>query len=135
MLRNFVQGLALVGVVIGTGALGAGCLDRPVTTASPTIKTNFTSAVNQSGIDKVDILTGTIFADPNNTGDNGGHAPTGVFQILEEDADHHAKTYNNATHASHATPDQGRGGVAPPWWAASGSKRMRKTGCPVGARS
>lgn len=56
MLRNFVQGLALVGVVIGTGALGAGCLDRPVTTASPTIKTNFTSAVNQSGIDKVDIL-------------------------------------------------------------------------------
>jgi hypothetical protein len=56
MLRKFVQGCALVGVVVGLGALGAGCLDRPVTAASPTIKTNFTSAVNQSGIDKVDIL-------------------------------------------------------------------------------
>ena len=56
MLRKFVQGLAVVGVVVGVGALGAGCLDRPVTAASPTIKTNFTNAVNQSGIDKVDIL-------------------------------------------------------------------------------
>jgi hypothetical protein len=42
--------------VLGAGSLGAGCLDRPVTAAAPTIKTNFTSAVNQSGIDKVDIL-------------------------------------------------------------------------------
>jgi hypothetical protein len=56
MLRNFAKGLSLVGVVVGMGALGAGCLDRPVTAQSPTIKTNFTNAVNQSGIDKVDIL-------------------------------------------------------------------------------
>src|SRR5271170_2760895 len=56
MLRKIVQGLTLVGVVTGFGALGAGCLDRPVTAAAPTIKTNFTTAVNQSGINKVDIL-------------------------------------------------------------------------------
>jgi hypothetical protein len=56
MLRKIVQGMALVGVVVGVGAVGAGCLDRPVTAQAPTIKTNFTSAVNQSGIDKVDIL-------------------------------------------------------------------------------
>jgi len=56
MLRKIVQGFALVGVVLGMGALGAGCLDRPITAAAPTIKTNFTSAVNQTGINKVDIL-------------------------------------------------------------------------------
>jgi hypothetical protein len=56
MLRKIVQGLALTGVVLGAGALGAGCLDRPITNQAPDIKTNFTSAVNQSGIDKVDIL-------------------------------------------------------------------------------
>ncbi len=58
MLRKIVQGLGLVGVVLGVGALSgaAGCLDRPVTASEPTIKTNFTSAVNQSGINKVDIL-------------------------------------------------------------------------------
>ena len=56
MLRKIVQGMMLVGVVTGVGAVGAGCLDRPVTSASPTIKTNFTKGVRQSGIDKVDIL-------------------------------------------------------------------------------
>jgi hypothetical protein len=56
MLRKIVQVVALTGVVLGTGAIGAGCLDRPVTSAAPTIKTNFTSAVDQSGINKVDIL-------------------------------------------------------------------------------
>ena len=53
------RGLGLVlGVVLGVGALSGavGCLDRPVTASEPTIKTNFTSAVNQSGINKVDIL-------------------------------------------------------------------------------
>jgi hypothetical protein len=56
MARKIVQGLAFVGVVAGFGVLGAGCLDRPVTAQAPTIKTNFTAAVNQNGIDKVDLL-------------------------------------------------------------------------------
>jgi hypothetical protein len=56
MARTFVQGLAFVGVAVGLGAFGAGCLDRPVTAQEPTIKTNFTSAVNQNGINKVDLL-------------------------------------------------------------------------------
>ncbi len=56
MARKFVQGLAFVGVVTGLGALGGGCLDRPVTAQAPTIKMNFTAAVNQNGIDKVDLL-------------------------------------------------------------------------------
>jgi hypothetical protein len=57
MLRKFVQGLAMGALVSGLGVVGgAGCLDRPVTAQAPTIKTNFTSAVSQNGIDKVDIL-------------------------------------------------------------------------------
>jgi hypothetical protein len=56
MLRKIVKGMVAVGMVLGAGALGAACLDRPVTAQAPTIKTNFTTAVNQSGINKVDIL-------------------------------------------------------------------------------
>jgi hypothetical protein len=56
MLRKIVQGLALVGVVTGMGAMGGGCLDRDVVGNKPTVSTNFTNAVSQSGINKVDIL-------------------------------------------------------------------------------
>ena len=56
MLHKFMQGARVFGVVTGVGALGAGCLDRPVTATAPTIKTNFTAAVDQSSISKVDIL-------------------------------------------------------------------------------
>jgi hypothetical protein len=38
------------------GILGAGCLTRPVTNASPLIQTNFTSVVHNQSVDKVDLL-------------------------------------------------------------------------------
>jgi hypothetical protein len=38
------------------GILGAGCLSRPVTNASPTTQTNFTAVVDNQSVDKVDLL-------------------------------------------------------------------------------
>ena len=47
---------SLVVVVAGLGALGAGCLARPVATGEPSTKTNFTNTVTNQVIDKLDIL-------------------------------------------------------------------------------
>src|SRR5215813_11149710 len=52
-LRKFLIGLGIVGVA---GVAGAGCITRPVVSAAPTTKTNFTAVVRQAAIDKVDIL-------------------------------------------------------------------------------
>ena len=52
-LTRLGMGAVLVG---GLGALGAGCITRPVASQSPTTKTNFTSVVRQAAVDKVDIL-------------------------------------------------------------------------------
>ena len=38
------------------GAVGTGCLTRPVSTQPPTTKTNFTAVVRSTAIDKVDML-------------------------------------------------------------------------------
>ena len=56
MLRRVMQFASVVGAVLGVGVIGAGCLDRPVTSSGATTKTNFTAAVVQNAIDKVDIL-------------------------------------------------------------------------------
>jgi hypothetical protein len=48
---------AMLATVVGSFVIvGAGCLTRPVTTAEPTTKTNFTSVVRNQVIDKLDLL-------------------------------------------------------------------------------
>jgi hypothetical protein len=48
---------AAVATVFGVlGILGAGCLSRPVTNASPVTNTNFTAVVHNQSVDKVDLL-------------------------------------------------------------------------------
>ncbi len=47
--------LAALGCVGMLGVFG-GCLNRPVTSKEPTLKTNFTAVVRQAAVDKVDIL-------------------------------------------------------------------------------
>ena len=42
--------------VLSIGALAGGCLSRPVSTQQPTLKTNFTSEIHQTAVDKLDIL-------------------------------------------------------------------------------
>ncbi len=56
MHRIFVRSAVFLSVVGGLGAAAAGCLTRPVGTGSPTTKVNFTAAVKQQAVDKVDIL-------------------------------------------------------------------------------
>ncbi len=48
--------LAGAALLTATGAAGVGCLARPVGTADPTTKVNFTSTVSQQSVDKVDLL-------------------------------------------------------------------------------
>jgi hypothetical protein len=43
-------------LIAGIGAVGAGCLSRPVTKQEPTTKTNFTSVVRSKAVDKIDLL-------------------------------------------------------------------------------
>jgi hypothetical protein len=45
-----------MGAVAALGAVGEGCLDRPLVTGSPTTKTNFTTAQQQNNLSKVDLL-------------------------------------------------------------------------------
>jgi hypothetical protein len=56
MLRTIVQGSALCAVVLAVGAVNGGCLDRPVVANEPTIQTNFTTEVSESGVNKIDLL-------------------------------------------------------------------------------
>jgi hypothetical protein len=56
MLRRVMQVATLVTAVLGMGVVGAGCLDRPITSANPTLKTNFTVAQQANTIDKIDLL-------------------------------------------------------------------------------
>ena len=42
--------IGMMGVVSVLGAVGAGCLNRPVQPGEPTTKTNFTAVVKQAGI-------------------------------------------------------------------------------------
>jgi hypothetical protein len=46
----------MVAVVGGLGAIGAGCLDRPVATFQPLTKTNFSTVVAENSVTQLDIL-------------------------------------------------------------------------------
>ncbi len=56
MNRTLKHGIVLVGVVAALGAVGAGCLTRPVEHSDPSLKTNFTSVISNQAIDKIDLL-------------------------------------------------------------------------------
>jgi hypothetical protein len=56
MLRRIMQVGMLITAVAGLGVVGAGCLDRPLVTAEPTLKTNFTTKQTTNNISKVDLL-------------------------------------------------------------------------------
>ncbi|MGO9835943.1 MAG: hypothetical protein ACLP1X_17200 [Polyangiaceae bacterium] len=56
MNRRIKQGALVAAVVAGLAVMGAGCLTRPVESANPNLKTNFTDVVHNSVIDKIDLL-------------------------------------------------------------------------------
>jgi hypothetical protein len=56
MLRRIAQFASVVAAFCTVATVGAGCLDRPVTSSGATTKTNFTASVTQNAIDKVDLL-------------------------------------------------------------------------------
>jgi hypothetical protein len=50
------KGLTAVSLLFGAGALTAGCLDRPVTPATPTTTNVYISQIRQTGVDKIDLV-------------------------------------------------------------------------------
>jgi hypothetical protein len=56
MLRKIVSGVTATVAVCATLSLADGCLDRPVTAGNPITRTNFLEQIQQSSIDKVDLL-------------------------------------------------------------------------------
>ena len=50
------KGLSAVALLFGAGALTAGCLDRPVTPATPQTTNVYISQIRQTGVDKIDLL-------------------------------------------------------------------------------
>src|SRR5579859_1069852 len=54
--RRIASGIVLTGILGVLGAVGVGCLTRPVTHQEPTTKTNFTAVVRQAAVDKLDLL-------------------------------------------------------------------------------
>lgn len=56
MSQTLKRAIALTGTVIGLGAFAGGCLNRPVQSSPPTLKTNFTDPISNTGVDKIDIL-------------------------------------------------------------------------------
>ncbi|HTQ07302.1 MAG TPA: hypothetical protein VMI54_25775 [Polyangiaceae bacterium] len=50
------KGLTAVGLLVGAGALTAGCLDRPVAPATPTTTNVYISEIRQTGVDKIDLV-------------------------------------------------------------------------------
>ncbi len=55
-LRTLRKGATGAALLAGSAALTAGCLDRPVTPATPTTSNVFISQIRQTGVDKIDLL-------------------------------------------------------------------------------
>jgi hypothetical protein len=56
MSQMLKRAAAVTGTVFGLGVLATGCLTRPVVSNAPTLKTNFTDSLDNTAVDKVDIL-------------------------------------------------------------------------------
>jgi hypothetical protein len=56
MNRAIKHGVSLVGVALAMGAMGGGCLTRPVEHSDPTTKIIFNTIVSNQSVDKVDML-------------------------------------------------------------------------------
>src|SRR5579883_1614369 len=56
MKRWWKDGVALLRSVAVLGVVGAACLTRPVVTADPNLKTNFTTVLHNQSVDKLDLL-------------------------------------------------------------------------------
>jgi hypothetical protein len=56
MSRGFKESVALLRAVAVLGVVGAACLTRPVVTADPNLKTNFTSFIHSAAVNKLDLL-------------------------------------------------------------------------------
>jgi hypothetical protein len=56
MKREIMRWAVLAATVVGSGAMGAGCVTRPVEHQDPTTKVNFTTVVRNQAIDKLDLL-------------------------------------------------------------------------------
>jgi hypothetical protein len=54
--RFFRKSLAACGMLAAAGTLTAGCLDRPVTPATPETTNVYISQIRQTGVDKIDLL-------------------------------------------------------------------------------
>jgi hypothetical protein len=55
-LRSLGKGATGAALLAGSAALTAGCLDRPVTPATPTTNNVFIGQIRQTGVDKIDLL-------------------------------------------------------------------------------
>src|SRR5580700_1021278 len=53
LLRSALSSLVMV---LAAGAIGSGCLSRPVVPGEPATKTNFTTNVSEQAVDKIDLL-------------------------------------------------------------------------------
>src|SRR5579863_5358592 len=56
MFETLKRGGLFLAVLGSLGIVGAGCLDRPVETFIPNLKTNFTTTVESKAVDKLDLL-------------------------------------------------------------------------------
>jgi hypothetical protein len=56
MNRAIKHGASLVGVALALGAMGGGCLTRPVEHSDPTTKIIFNTIVSNQAVDKIDML-------------------------------------------------------------------------------
>ena len=56
MNRRWMEAGVLIRAVAVLGVVGAACMTRPVVTASPNLKTNFTSVLHNQSVDKLDLL-------------------------------------------------------------------------------
>jgi len=55
-VRSAGKGMTAVALLVGAAGLTAGCLDRPVTPATPQTTNVYISQIRQTGVDKIDLL-------------------------------------------------------------------------------